>query len=291
MKKRTIYPLIVVSLLLAACAPQVTVTSEVTLTSPPPTDLPTLPPTPIAVDGIAEDAEGNKLAYVDGEWTVLPDLGGNYKLVADADGVRALDANGAVKYALDMATGDWVKLESEAVLLAQADFEKYGFPTEGLEWLEDENGVRAIDPETSKVVYENGKFDVFFVREALAEADVLMPTKYKQMTPGSRVLPGTPTNQMRGEYFVGVLRDSVTTQFVETFGSDLTFDENGRRRNAVVFLLDPETNSWGAVMDVKFPESDSVDQVLVLQRNDGQVEWIRTIRVSHDDVVHFWGNN
>ncbi len=151
--------------------------------------------------------------------------------------------------------------------IAAADFARYNLPTEGLQFETGADGVtRAIDPETGEVVYEDGEFDVFFVREALVEADVLMPTIYKQMTPGSKVLPGTPTNQMRGEYFVGVLRQSLINQFIELFGSDLTLDENGRRRNAVSFLLDPENNSWGAVMDVQFPDSDSVEQVLYCKR-------------------------
>jgi len=114
-----ILPLLSVVLILGACSPQVTVASEVTVTLPPPpteTPLPTLTPTPIAVDGIAEDAKGNKLAYLDGEWLTLPDLEGDYKLVADADGVRALDENGAVKYTLDMAAGEWVEVAQSYTL-------------------------------------------------------------------------------------------------------------------------------------------------------------------------------
>jgi hypothetical protein len=124
-----------VILLTAACIPQVTVTPEATLTLSPPTEtpLPTLTPTPIAVDGIAEDAEGNKLAYVDGEWVVLPALDGDYKLVADGDGVRALDENRVVKYALDMETGEWVipERQIEAFPMCNfADFQQCVIPFE-----------------------------------------------------------------------------------------------------------------------------------------------------------------
>lgn len=46
---------------------------------------------------------------------------------------------------------------SEAVQQAQADFEKYGYSIDGLDFVEDENGVRAIDPETGVEVFVNGE--------------------------------------------------------------------------------------------------------------------------------------
>jgi hypothetical protein len=291
MKKRTIFSLIVVSLLLAACAPQVTVTPEATLTLPPPTDLPTLTPTPIAVDGIAEDAEGNKLAYLDGEWTVLPDLEGDYRLMADADGVRALDENGAVKYTLDMATGEWVEAFSEAVLQAQEDFKKYGFPIEGLEWLEDENGVRAIDPETNKVVYHDGKFDVFFVREALVEAGILMPTKYKQMTPGERVWPGTPTDGTRVKYLGDVLVNSFSSEFMDRYGYDPYKDVSGNKLGGIAFLLDDLNNSWGVVLNARLEGgSDAVSKVLLFETKESGVVWVELMSVDSESIRSFWNN-
>lgn len=115
-----ILPLLSVSLILAACAPapQVTVTPEATITStPPPTEtpLPTLTPTPVAVDGIAKDAEGNQLAYLNGEWTTLPPLGGEHaKLLQQPDGkVVAVDAEGEVVFEYDMAAHKWVEVEKE----------------------------------------------------------------------------------------------------------------------------------------------------------------------------------
>lgn len=125
MKKTTIFPLIVIVLLLVSCTPQVTVTSaptecceKVTVTSTPP---PTLTSTPIAVNGIAEDAEGNKLAYLDGEWVVLPAFDDAQsdeidRVVVLNQGkenqrIVALGADDAELYELSAKGDEWIKLE------------------------------------------------------------------------------------------------------------------------------------------------------------------------------------
>jgi hypothetical protein len=91
-------------------------------------------PTPVAVDGIAEDAEGNKLAYLNGEWTMLPPLEGEFaRMLHQPDGkVMAVDAGGKVVFELDMAEGKWKEVvrEPEFIYLAEtpemaADMKKW----------------------------------------------------------------------------------------------------------------------------------------------------------------------
>lgn len=110
MKNRSLFLLIFVSLLLAACAPQVTVTSEVTVTLPPPTDTPTPTPTPVAVDGVAT-IDGVLYVFDEAvqEWVVLPELDGEFeRVVVTEDGrVVALDAGDTELYELS-AAGEWM---------------------------------------------------------------------------------------------------------------------------------------------------------------------------------------
>ncbi len=113
MKNRSLFLLIVVSLLLAACqpAPQETVISEVTVTLPPPTDAPApTTPTPVAVDGVAT-IDGVLYVFNEAaqEWVALPELEAEFERVAvTGDGrIVALDANNAEIYELN-AAGEWM---------------------------------------------------------------------------------------------------------------------------------------------------------------------------------------
>jgi hypothetical protein len=219
MKKITIFPLIVIALLLASCAtPQVTVTSEVTVTLPPPTEtpFPTLTPTPVAVNGIAEDAEGNKLAYLNGEWVVLPALDDDYKLVANADSVRALDENGVVKYALDMETGEWVVPErpiEEFPMCNFADFQQCQIPFEKVQehgrYVQSTLTEDLFDPEKAKFVTEYEELSVDGKKLLVPDIDTVPNYPDPETRPfirdyaaGMTEVDGTPHIEVQIPYYV-----------------------------------------------------------------------------------------
>jgi hypothetical protein len=258
MKKTAIFPLIVIALLLSSCAPQVTVTSEVTVTLPPPTDLPTLTPTPVAVDGIAEDAEGNKLVYLDGEWMVLPALDGSYKLAADADGVWALDKNDVVKYTLDMATGKWVEAMSEAEQQVREKLADLGISPDEIEITEGEinvygsvDGIKVLQMniETGSIMFDEG-----YATEHAKQQD-LMPT---DIEPRQDILEAS------GQYHVDMTNygTSVTekyikplkAQFMAEYGIELKM---GIGNSYSYEILKPAINAWGIILELDYEDPNT----------------------------------
>jgi hypothetical protein len=289
----------------------VTITPEATATLPPSTEAPIPTPTlhPAFIDLQTYIASSGERFTLGADGTITDGVGTIPGLGVSPDGVMSLTLADGTVVTLDSSTvsfdeengfgvdgyeldedGEWVETESKAVTDAKADFGDYGFSTEDLDWIEDENGVRAIDPETGEVVYENGKFDVFYVREALVGADVLMPTKYKSMTPGTNVWPGTPTDATRTQYLGAVLLDSFVNEFINLYGYEPHKDKNGKEMGGVAFLLDDKNNSWGAETKVRLDKDpNDVSQVLLFETKDG-VKWIELMPVDREGIRSFWKN-
>lgn len=139
---------------------------------------------------------------------------------------------------------------------------------------------------TGNKILSDGMLDVFFLREALINSGNLMPTKFEPSK--GNVLPGTPTDLTRTEYLFGVLADKFVDTGKEMYGFDPTRDESGKLRNGVAFLLDPNVNAWGFVKDVDF--GNGAEKVLVFQKNDGSVDYVRLMMVSRDEISYFWRN-
>jgi hypothetical protein len=277
MKKITLFPLIIVSFLLASCAPQVTPPSPalgegtgVRETSPTETPQPTLTPTPIAVDGIAEDAEGNKLAYLDGEWMVLPALDGSYKLAADADGVRALDKDGAVKYELDMATGFWVEAESKAMLQANELVETYKLGDK-VTVTEKGGQVNVVDNTTRRVLIKtNGErivYDLVFGVETVAANSC-------ESTP---FLPAASTGQMLGQS-AQEFAESYLRKLMKELNFIIELDDDGNAGMPV--LIDRKERCWGYLNKNRliYRDAEGVAQELALIPRP--IEEVKAFRLS-----------
>ena len=114
MKKRFLITLIII---LTACAsPQVTATPAPIV--PTDTPLPTFTPTPIAVDGVAQDSEGNFLVYNEKSqtWEVLPKLDADFeRILVKEDGlVVAVNESKFVLFELN-SDMEWVDKRARKV--------------------------------------------------------------------------------------------------------------------------------------------------------------------------------
>jgi hypothetical protein len=255
--------------ILNACSPSPQVT--VTLTPPP-----TLTPTPIVVDGIAEDVKGNKLAYLNGEWIILPELEGDFRLMADKDGIRAVDSDGKVVYEYDMATGTWLEAISEAIQAAEQHFADLGYPTDGVELVEGEVTVtgRVDGVKVFEMNIKSGEvmFDQDYVEKQAGQQE-LMPT---DIEPRGDVLnaqgitaPDDPA-KANTDYF-GPLFKRLKVQFVEQFG----FDPFGKTTRRFV-LLDGEINAWGTILEINYKDP-SAPVYLYYELADGSINIVPLI--------------
>ncbi len=280
MKQTLLFTLI---FFLAACtsAPQVTPPSPAlgegpgVRETPPPTDTPAPTPTPVAVDGIAT-VDGIHYIFDESaqEWQALPELDAEFErvLVTEDERIVALDENGAEVYTLDMATGEWVKLESEAMAQAKADFEKYGYDYSNLEFGENEQGQAvATDPETGEVVYEDGKYSLNFVVEQASQLD-LMPT---DIEPREDILQSTgqyfvASGTQAFEYFGPLYKEKVKIMLMEDYGYQ---PEELGKVSGIEVMLNPDINAWGrrSYIDKKDPDTE---KFFYYQLRDGVVHLV-----------------
>jgi hypothetical protein len=242
--------------ILNACSPspQVTVTSEVTVTLTPP---PTLTPTPIVVDGIAEDVKGNKLAYLNGEWIILPELEGDFRLMADKDGIRAVDSDGKVVYEYDMATGEWLEAISEAMQAAEQHFADLGYPTDGVELVEGEVTVtgRVDGVKVFEMNIKSG--EVMFDQDYVEKQASQLKLDPSDLGPREDVLKAT------GQYFIDQSNwtpifeeyvEPLKEQFEAEYGIKLS-KESGNGYSWI--MLDEEINAWGTILKLDYYSSTS----------------------------------
>jgi len=296
-------------LLLAACStptPQATFTPQPTATlTPAPTITPTATISPVITEKQAEIAgitqnltlntEG-KLEYKgvtydgltygeDGNWHLTLADGTEVTLAPgqmSMDDEYGFSANG---YAYDKTKG-WTKnniANTEMGMVAISLFEQLDYDLDAVELKMDKGVVVGIEKETGEEIFRDGKFDVFWLREALVASGDLMPTKYAP-APGN-VLPGTPVDNDRPKIY-GPQIEAFSKYYLEKDGIDPHRDENGKYRGSGELLLDPSINAWGLVPNVDF--GDGLEQVLIYQTKDGIIEWVKVKRVSENELAYFW---
>lgn len=172
---------------------------------------------------------------------------------------------------------------SEAVQQAQADFEKYGYSIEGLEFIEDENGVRAIDPETGVEVFVNGEFDLEFAVFNL-DPDDLVATKYKPKDKSRVGAEGVPEEYTIGEYFL-----PLKNRMKEKYKMDRGIDP---KTNIEFYfspmMLDFEKLAWGLVVR-EYDSSDPVEY-LVYETSEDNIIYIPVMQGSSRKAIDFWKN-
>jgi hypothetical protein len=218
--KKILFPTL--ALILAACAPALTLpatphltpaTPHLTPETPTPIPTPTVHPQFLSLqDQIAASGEtftlnqnGQIEMRTEEGMTIVPDIqvhpDGTVTFTHDGQTYSAdpqtITIEGRTITFKDENGKTWVfdgeSLQSEAIAQAKADFEKYGYDHSALTFSENEEGkVIATDPETGEVVYEDGKFALRYAVENVTD---LMPTNYEpsslhpgQYRPGSKEL-------------------------------------------------------------------------------------------------------
>jgi hypothetical protein len=270
-------------LILSACTPQVTVTSEVTVTStlPPtqtPIPTPTLHPQFVELQNLIKDSGDRFTLLPDGTIEELTADGGRQtipNLHVDQNGVINIifnnehvrieqsqvifdDENGLTIEGYELnEQGAWVEAISQEIQSAMAEFDKYAYSTEGLEFKQNGDDVWAVDKESGKTVYEKdgdseyGLFYQFWVVEQAGQLD-LMPT---DIEPDKTVLEGAGlyfvADRAKAFEYFGPLYKRVRVQFEEEYGYDPYIEgKSGTQRIMII----PEINAWGSVTKLAIEE-------------------------------------
>lgn len=196
-------------------SPQVTVTSEVTVTSTlPPDEMPIPTPTfhpqfkalqekienpserfTLQPDGTIQDgAETVPGINVSSDGMMSLEVNGETVVLDPAD-VNFDDENGiSIKgYEWDENEGSWVEAISPAEAQFDADMEKWGIDLEGedkdkFEMGTDEEGkITLTEKESGKVIYRDGNWEVMFLGEMIREQGVckITPWEGKQIGPSA----------------------------------------------------------------------------------------------------------
>jgi hypothetical protein len=240
--------------LVVACAPQVTSTSEATVTLTP-ISTPTLHPEFAALQQTIADSGSrftlgaDGLLY-DGEtpipgMTVAPDgtmtLTVNGETVTldpadvDFDDEKGITIDG---YEWDAEAGAWVEAESAAMQQTNALLDQYHIDPETVTVTEAGGAVNVVDNETGTVLIrtigENSKFDLEFGTDLIA-AESCETTPFK---------PSRSGGLMPGKYGQDVIE--YVANLREEFGIPLT-ETSGNLRG--IILLKREGACWGFVVD------------------------------------------
>jgi hypothetical protein len=159
-------------------------------------------------------------------------------------------------YELD-ENGEWVLAISAEIQSAMAEFDKYTYSTENLEFKQNGDNVWAVDKESGKTVYEKdgdseyGLFYQFWVVEQAGQLD-LMPT---DIEPDKTVLEGAGlyfvADRAKAFEYFGPLYKRVRVQFEEEYGYDPYIEgKSGTQRIMII----PEINAWGSVTKLAIEE-------------------------------------
>jgi hypothetical protein len=265
---------LLIAMIFSACSPQVTEPPTATSTPLPtqtPIPTPTLHPEFIELqntinaengfvltnDGVIEhngDPVPNVTVTADGRYVLV--VGDEMVMLDPNDVTFGEDGIKIDGYELN-ENGEWVEAVSEAVLQAQAEFEKYGYDYSDLTLSKSTDGKVIATDEEGEVVYEDGKFDLDYAVEQAGQLD-LMPT---DIEPDKTILEGSGqyviNESTRGRAFTEYFKplfDRVREEFVKMYGFD---PANGGTPSSERVMLDPEINAWGSDMTVDFYDLES----------------------------------
>lgn len=306
-------------LILSACIPQVTVTSEVTVTLPSPTAIiiptSTLHPQFIELqkqiaasgetfilisNGKIEFQSPSGVVHVDGI-AINPDGSGTF---TNGEEEIAFDPNsiifGVDSFTVDINGQTW-KWDSEGGLHpaeeallpeqqaamdeAKALFEQMKVPTDAYALKMVDGVLKGYDLEGNEIL-SGVELNVFWLREALVNSGDLMPTQFQPTTGNS--LPGTPKDWEITRIFKDMV-EKATAISITRYGVDAFKDEAGQKRGGVAYLLDPAINAWGSVKNV-YIGNPEIGQMLIFQTKDGIVHLIPVRYVARDEIQYFWQN-
>jgi len=273
-------------LILSACTPQVTELPTATLAPPTQTPIPApiFHPDFIALQNLIENAGKRFTLLPDGTIEELTADGGrqtipnlhvgqngviniifnNEHVVIEHSQITFNDEKGlTIKgYELD-DSGEWVEAISPEIQSAMADFDKYGYQTDHLEFKQNGDDVWAVDTETKKTVYEKdgdsqyGKFYLEYVVAQASQQD-LMPTTIE---PRQDILEATGRYYVADrakafEYF-GPLSKRARAQFEQEYGYKPVAADGDLSGIHEMLNPDPAIRAWGFVIkDLAVPELD-----------------------------------
>jgi|GEM_PF-2084358 len=293
MKKSFFTLLVICSIFITSCAPQVTVTSEVTVTSLPPTETPiptpTLHPQFIALqeqiaasgerftllsDGTVQDnattipgiqvtADGKVTITVNGEPVEIEQSAINF------DNEKGLSIKG---YQDTDQNGDWT-IEAppiETVEAAQpmlAILESMNVPVGADKVVEvkmDGDSVICVDVATGDVVCRDGVFNQSFVQKQATENAKNTGLEPKR----GNVPPGTPTDNVV-DYAggTGLVKKARTDLETSNGGKDILSDLKSTFK---IIMLSEENRSWGVVITVD-RNDPSLGRYFVYEKKSGEL--------------------
>jgi hypothetical protein len=203
--------------------------------------------------------EGSVLVAIDG--------GKSFGYVLDGVLVGQLDSN-----------GQWEKI-SEAMSLARADFDKYGFDSSAYQISEVDGHVVAKDAETGDEVYKDGRWNLRFLVDQLSEGD-LAATSFKPINGDLR----QPSDEV-DNYTGGLVRKHVD-EIKELVGWT-----EGDRLTAISILLEefPDGRyAWGEVFAKFKGSSDRSGRYLLYETSDGKVTLMPIMDISNMEVLDFY---
>jgi len=170
---------------------------------------------------------------------------------------------------VDAATADVLEIGADPSLLTIAHVEG--------------RGVVCTEKSTGAEVCVDGKFEIHFAQEALANSGILKPTKYKPDPRGS--FKNSPTDNMRNGFGVPLL-NNFRREIKVVSGND-PMDANGKQSTFNMILCAPDTLSWCLVAraDDKDPKSDNY---FIYDTIESGVGWVLIQPVSPDEALNYW---
>lgn len=270
MKKSIFILLVIFSIFIASCAPQVTVTSEVTVTSVPPTKTPiptpTLHPQFIALqeqiaatgerftllsDGTVQDgataipglqvaSDGKATILVNGEPVEIDPAIMNFddEKGLSIKGYQDTDQNG--DWTIDIPPIETVEAAQPTLELLKrmnVPISVEGSPIEVKMKGED---VLCIEVETQKQVCKNAKFNTDFLKRMTDLYGNPIDTGYGEKK--GNYSPGTPSDEVRTVYCIDLLDRAISANEINGWGFDIA---KGRGGAFAVEMI--REKSWGMI--------------------------------------------
>ncbi len=279
MKKSIVITLVIISIFAVSCAPQVTVISEVTVTSLPPTETPiptpTLHPQFSALQNLVANEESGRFTLTSVEDGLLFD-GKPTGIDVDNNGVMTIDVNGE-EVVVDPSTvhfghdglsidgyedvnndGVWelsvpLALSTEVGMVTQAILDSIGVPAGVVELRMKGDSVVCIDSD-GKEICRDGEFDWLSIKDIINQYGKAMSVPEGPDT--GNVPSGTATDSVKENVTRPIVK-RVATQLAENNNGDAVLVQ-GHVAISHVFLSENDDGfSWGVRIVVERDDPNS----------------------------------
>ncbi|MDD2921340.1 MAG: hypothetical protein PHQ36_03565 [Anaerolineales bacterium] len=231
----------------------------------------------IVAPGLYQNGSEFTLQLADGTEVVL----GDKDVVFDEDG-KWQSVNG---YTQD-EDGKWAPVadiaKTETGIEATKLFDQIGIDPKTYNLKMNGEVIVAVDKETGKEVFRDGKFDL---RYAVENAKDLMPTKYKPKDENYIGVPNIPPDIMNLEYFIPLFKRA-REEFKKSTGSDIYIKNKTR---GSYFMLNPDILAYGIKCDMNIDDPNA-PVYLIYEKKDSEIVFVPLKPVSSLEVLYFWVN-